>query len=64
MAESEESPAAQIERAVAAWDGVRVGPHRFVPKSGRVSYYLRCAADVAAVIELFRLNYDQPWAKP
>jgi hypothetical protein len=100
-----DSIAAQIERAVAGWEGVSVAPHRFgglefkvgrrelghlhgnrvadlpfpvrvreelvragkaephhiLPESGWVTYYIRDATDVAAVIELFRLNYERSW---
>jgi hypothetical protein len=99
------SIAAQIERAVAGWDGVSVAPHRFGgiefrvgrreighlhgnrladlpfpvrvreelvragraephhihPESGWVSYHIRDATDVPAVIELFRVNYERRW---
>jgi len=102
----DDSIAAQIERAVAGWEGVTVNLHRFggiefrvgrrelghlhgnrladLPfpvrvreelvragraephhihaESGWVSYYIRDATDVPAVIDLFRLNYDRPWA--
>ena len=102
----DDSIAAQIERAVAAWEDVTVNLHRFggiefrvgrrelghlhgnrladLPfpvrvreelvragraephhihaESGWVSYYIRDATDVPAVIDLFRLNYDRPWA--
>src|SRR5476651_1154681 len=95
----------QIEREVAGWDGVSVGPHRFggiefrvgrrelghlhgnrladlpfpvrvreqlvasgraqphhiQPESGWVSFAIHGAHDVAAVITLFRLNYERPW---
>jgi hypothetical protein len=36
-------------------------PHHIMPESGWVSFYIRNAADAAAAIELFRLNYDRPW---
>jgi hypothetical protein len=26
-----------------------------------VSYFIRDESDVAAVVQLFRLNYDRPW---
>jgi hypothetical protein len=44
---------------------VRAGkaePHHILPKSGWVSYYIRDATDVPAVIELFRLNYERRWS--
>ena len=103
----DESIATSIERVVAAWPGVTVGPHRFGgiefkvgrrelghlhgnrladlpfpvvvrdqlvrdgraarhhihPESGWVSVYIRSKDDVAAAIELFRLNYDQSWKR-
>ena len=36
-------------------------PHHILPESGRVSYAIRDAADVPAVIALFRLNFERPW---
>jgi hypothetical protein len=36
-------------------------PHHILPDSGWVSYPIRAASDVAAVIALFRLNYERPW---
>ena len=36
--------------------------HHVRPESGWVSVYIRGLSDVDAVIELFRLNYDRPWA--
>ena len=36
-------------------------PHHILPESGWVSYVIRDERDVAAVIELFRLNYERPW---
>jgi len=35
--------------------------HHILPKSGWVSRRIRTDADVTAVIELFRLNYERPW---
>jgi hypothetical protein len=102
----EGSIAHQIEQAVASWEGVSVGPHRFGgiefrvgrrelghlhgerladlpfpvrvreqlvaagragphhihPESGWVSIYIRDATDVAAVVALFRLNYERGWS--
>jgi hypothetical protein len=37
--------------------------HHILPKSGWVSRRIRSADDVAAVIELFRLNYERPWTR-
>ena len=37
----------------------RVSPHHVLPKSGWVSYWIRDEADIDAVIELFRLRYEQ-----
>ena len=36
-------------------------PHHILPESGWVSYVIRDERDVAAVIELFHLNYERPW---
>ena len=36
-------------------------PHHILPESGWVSYVIRDPADVAAVVALFRLNYERPW---
>ena len=36
-------------------------PHHILPESGWVSVRIRGVEDVAAIIELFRLNYDRPW---
>jgi hypothetical protein len=36
-------------------------PHHILPESGWVSYAIRDASDVAAVIALFRLNFERPW---
>jgi len=35
--------------------------HHILPASGWVSYVIRDECAVAAVIELFRLNYERPW---
>jgi len=35
--------------------------HYLHPKTGWISYYIKGPADVAPVIELFRLNYQRPW---
>ena len=37
-------------------------PHHVHPESGWVSVYIRSDADVDRVVELFRLNYERPWA--
>jgi Family of unknown function (DUF5519) len=37
----------------------RVKPHHVLPKSGWVSYYIDKEDDITAVIELFRLRYQQ-----
>src|SRR6476659_11387070 len=39
----------------------RAEPHHIYPESGWISYYIRDQGDVAAVIALFRLNYERPW---
>jgi hypothetical protein len=36
-------------------------PHHVHPESGWVSFYIRDVTDVAAVIALFRLNYERGW---
>ena len=36
-------------------------PHHILPESGWVSFAIRDAADVPAVIALFRLNFERPW---
>jgi hypothetical protein len=36
-------------------------PHHILPESGWVSYRIRGEGDVAAVVALFRLNYDRSW---
>ena len=36
-------------------------PHHIMPESGWVSVPIRNAADVPAVIALFRLAYQRPW---
>ena len=35
--------------------------HHAHPESGWVSFYIHGEHDIAAVINLFRLNYDRPW---
>lgn len=37
----------------------RASPHHILSDTGWVSYYLRSAADLVGVVELFRLNYDR-----
>jgi Family of unknown function (DUF5519) len=39
----------------------RAEPHHVYPDSGWVSVRIDGAADVARVVELFRMNYDRPW---
>jgi hypothetical protein len=39
----------------------KAAPHHILPKSGWVSRHIRSGDDVAAVIALFRLNYERPW---
>jgi hypothetical protein len=39
----------------------RAEQHHVLPDSGWVSVRIRTADDARRVIELFRLNYDQPW---
>jgi hypothetical protein len=39
----------------------KAAPHHILPESGWVSYVIRDVADVAAVIALFRLNFERPW---
>jgi hypothetical protein len=58
-----DSAAARIEREVASWPGVSVEPHRFGGKEfrGWVSRRIDGDADVAAVVALFRLNYERAW---
>ena len=40
----------------------RAEPHHIYPESGWVSVHVAGEADVARVIDLFRMNYDRPWA--
>jgi Family of unknown function (DUF5519) len=35
--------------------------HHAHPESGWVSFYIQSEDDIAAVIDLFRLNYQRPW---
>jgi hypothetical protein len=39
-------------------------PHHILPDSGWVSVDIRDVSDVPAVIELFRLNFEQRWTEP
>jgi hypothetical protein len=39
----------------------RAEPHHILPASGWVSRRIRGEQDIAAVVELFKLNYDRPW---
>jgi luciferase-like monooxygenase len=39
----------------------RAEPHHIHPESGWVSFYIRDVTDVAAVVALFRLNYERGW---
>lgn len=39
----------------------RARPHHILPESGWVSYEIRGVGDVAAVVALFRLNYERRW---
>jgi len=41
----------------------RADPHHIHGESGWVSVYITGAADVPRVIELFRMNYERPWAR-
>ena len=37
----------------------RASPHHVLPDTGWVSYHLRSAEDIPAVVALFRLNYER-----
>ena len=39
----------------------RAEPHHVLPASGWVSFRIQRRQDVAAAVDLFRLNYDRPW---
>ena len=41
----------------------RAEPHHIMRESGWVSRRIRGKEDVAAVVELFRLNYERPWRR-
>ena len=53
-------PARVREELVAAG---RAEPHHVLPQSGWVSYRIAGEDDIARVIALFRLNYEQPWSR-
>jgi luciferase-like monooxygenase len=38
--------------------------HYLHPETGWVSFYITGEQDVAAIVDLFRLNYDRPWLEP
>ena len=38
--------------------------HHILPDSGWVSYVIRDASDIPAVVALFRLNFERPWTRP
>ena len=40
----------------------RAQPHHIYPESGWVSVPIRSESDVPRVLELFRMNYERPWA--
>jgi hypothetical protein len=40
----------------------RAEPHHIYPESGWVSVHIDGVADVSRIVELFRMNYDRPWA--
>ena len=35
--------------------------HYIHPESGWVSFWIRSEEDIAAVVRLFRMNYERPW---
>jgi luciferase-like monooxygenase len=39
----------------------RAAPHHVLPDTGWVSFRIRTTGDIAAAIELLRLNYDRSW---
>jgi hypothetical protein len=49
-------PVAMRKELVAAGRAV---PHHVLPETGWVSFYIRGEADIPAVLDLFRLNYDR-----
>ena len=42
----------------------KAAPHHSHPDTGWVSFYITGAQDVAAIVDLFRMNYDRPWLAP
>ena len=42
----------------------RAAPHHLHPDTGWVSFYIAGEQDVAAIVDLFRMNYDRPWLTP
>ena len=42
----------------------RAAPHHLHPDTGWVSFYITGEQDVAAIVDLFRMNYDRPWLAP
>ena len=42
----------------------RAAVHHSHPDTGWVSVYITGEQDVAAVVDLFRLNYERPWLAP
>lgn len=49
-------PVRMREELVAAG---RASPHHILPQTGWVTFYIRGPEDAAALVELFRLNYDR-----
>jgi len=41
----------------------RAQVHHVHPESGWVTYAIRDRSDIAAVVALFRLNYERPWSE-
>jgi hypothetical protein len=39
----------------------RADLHYLHPSTGWLTYYIRSENDIAAVLNLFRLNYERPW---
>ena len=48
------------EQLIAAGKAER---HHVLPNSGWVSRWIRGVEDVRDVVELFHLNYEQPWSR-
>ena len=40
----------------------RAEPHHIYPESGWVSVFISNETDVPRIVELFRMNYERPWA--